>query len=174
MNPIHLLLLLLLACGFFACTTDLAQQTTKILPAPEGKTLDADEFSQLTDIFVDFNVFEEGSLREEEDYGAGDFRLYFDEEGELTFMPLTKGSCLLASEHIDPLTALPARHWASTTALGFTPASADQLNRWLIKNFSNQPSLDLRIALLENGTILFQGVATTAEAAADFPETSWF
>jgi hypothetical protein len=174
MKPLYLLLLLLMACGFFACTTDLAQQTTEILPAPEGKALDADDFSELTSIFVDFDVFDESSFREEADYGAGDFRLYFDKEGELLFKPLTEGSCLLASEHTDPLAALPARHWAASIALGFTPTSADRLSGWLTKNFNRQQSIDLRIAILENGTLLFQGIPTTAEAAADFPETSWF
>ncbi len=163
-----------MACGFFACTTDQAQDATEITPAPEGKTLDAFSFTEFTELLVDFDVFDETSLKEEGDYGAGDFRLYYDEEGDLVLDPLTEGSYLPASEYADPITALPARQWASSIALGFTTASADQLNSWLTRNFSSQPSIDLRIILVENGTILFQGTPTTEEALADFPDMDWF
>lgn len=174
MKPIYLLLLLLMACGFFACTTDQSQDATEIMPAPEGKTLDAFSFSEFTDLLVDFDVFDETTLQEEGDYGAGDFRLYFDEDEELVLDPLTEGTYLEAKNYTDPLTALPSRHWTNTLEVGFAPESANQLNDWLVSNFDGKSSIDLRIILVENGTILFQGTPTTAEALVDFPDQDWF
>jgi hypothetical protein len=174
MKPIYLLLLLLIACGFFACTTDQTQDATEIMPTPEGKTLDAFSFTEFTDVLVDFDVFDEVSLQEEGDYGAGDFRLYYDEDEELILDPLTEGAYLEAKKYTDPLALLPARHWAATIELGFVPESANRLNNWLMKNFDGKQSIDLRIIFVENGTVLFQGIPTTEEALVDFPDKDWF
>lgn len=144
------------------------------MPAPEGKTLDAFSFSEFTELLVDFDVFDEASLQEEGDYGAGDFRLYHDEDGELTLDPLTEGAYLESTKYTDPLAALPSRHWEATIELGFVPESANRLNDWLVKKFNGKQSIDLRIILVENGTVLFQGMPTTEEALADFPDMDWF
>lgn len=174
MKPLYLLLLLLMACGFFACTTDMTQQPAEIAPVPEGKTLDAESFAEFTELLVDFGLFKEDDLVTEEDYGAGDFRLFFDKTGELELETLTKGIYLSATEHTDPIATLPARNWTNSIELGFTPSSADRLNKWLVRNFNGNQAIDLRIAILENGTILFQGIPTTAKAKVDFPLIEWF
>jgi hypothetical protein len=163
-----------MACGFFACTTDQAQEATEIMPSPEGKTLDAFSFTEFTDLLIDFDVFDEVSLQEDGGYGAGDFRLYYDGDGELVLDPLTEGAYLEATKYTDPLDVLPARRWTTTIELGFVPNSAVRLNDWLVRNFDGKQSVDLRIVLAENGTILFQGIPTTEEALVDFPDMDWF
>ena len=98
----------------------------------------------------------------------------FDEDEELVLDPLTEGAYLEAKNYTDPLAALPSRHWDSTLELGFVPESANRLNDWLVSNFDGKQSIDLRIILVENGTILFQGTPTTEEALVDFPDLDWF
>ena len=82
MKPIYLLLLLLMACGFFACTTNLAQQDqTEIAPITDGKTLDATAFAELVDEMVNMDLFDEEEFLSSEDYGVMDLRLFMQEDG---------------------------------------------------------------------------------------------
>lgn len=80
MKPIYLLLLVLMACGFFACTNDYTADATELSPQPEGELMDATAFANFTAALEDFGLFAEGEQLFEGEYGSEDFRIYIDKD----------------------------------------------------------------------------------------------
>ncbi|SEP84550.1 hypothetical protein [Neolewinella agarilytica] len=168
MKPIYLLLLLFMAIGFFACTEDPTQVATELVPQPEGKVLDAQNFADLTGFMVEFGLFEEGNLVDLEDYGSEDLRFYLNDKGELDLDFLTKGGVSGKMTIEEALAHAPVRNWRETIELSFDEKEAPRLQEWLTQNFAGAEYLDLRISYLVNGTIVFSGLQPPAEDLIEF------
>lgn len=163
MKPIYLLLLLFLACGFFACTEDPTQATTELAPQPEGKTLDAASFAEFTSVMVDFGLFDEDEFGDLEDYGSEDVRLFRHADGELGLDFLTNDGFTGETSVAEVLAHRPARDWSEVIQLAFDEAEAPRLRNWLTDNFRGATHVDLRVSFLVNGTIVISGLRPTVE-----------
>lgn len=161
MRPIYLLLLLLVV-GFFACERDLLLESTQPTTQSANKVLGANELAEFSARLADINLFDESSHTDPAHYGVGEVRLSLDEDGDLALEFLTDNLMVSSGEVADPADLLPSRHWQSTIELLFAPNEENRLRHWLIQNFKGSSSLDLRIALRENGTIFFAGQAEKA------------
>lgn len=174
MKPIYLLLLVLMACGFFACTTDYATDATEIAPQPEGKTLNASDFADFTSAMVELGFFDEESFTEPEDYGTEDVRILLDEEGEFNVDFLTNDGFDYDRTVEQTLAQRPGRNWSETITLFFNDNEADRLQSWLTDNFSGSEHVDLRVSMLVNGSIRISGLQPTKSDLDQFPAVSLF
>lgn len=170
MKPIYLLLLVLLACGFFACTEELSQPTTELAPQPESKTLDATSFAEFTSVMVDFGFFDEDEFTDLDDYGTEDVRLFHHANGEFGLDFLTNDGFNDDTSVAEVLAQRPIRNWYDVIQLTFDEAEEPRLRTWLTDNFSGAQHVDLRIAFLVNGTIVVSGLQPTDEDLIDFPD----
>lgn len=168
MKPIYLLLVLFMAIGFFACTEDLTEVATELVPQPESKTLNSTSFAEFTEALVDFGIFKEDGLTDLEDYGSEDVRLYLNETGELELDFLTNDG-LTGDMSIDEVLAHhPVRNWQEVIELSFDEAEAPRLRDWLTRNFSEITHVDLRFSFLVNGTIVISGLQPSADELVEF------
>jgi|AntRauTorckE5430_2_1112549.scaffolds.fasta_scaffold00916_9 hypothetical protein len=175
MRPIHLLLLLCLACGFFACTEDPSQVATELTPRPENKTLDAASFAEFTNNIVALGLFDEEAFADPEDFGSEDVRLFYDaDEDEATVDFLTNDGFDEETSVAEVLANRPARNWYDSIQLTFDDAEAPRLQRWLTDNFSGATHLDLRVSFLENGTIKISGLRASEKDLVAFPAVDFF
>lgn len=163
MKPLYLLLLLFLACGFFACTEDPTQAATELTPQPEGNTLDAAGFAEFTSVMVEFGLFDEDQFADLEDYGSEDVRLFRHDNGELGLDFLTTDGFTGNTSVAEVLAHRPARNWHDVIQLTFDEAEAPRLQAWLTNNFSGATHLDLRVSFLVNGTIVISGLRPSVE-----------
>lgn len=168
MKPLYLLLLLFLACGFFACTEDISQAATELAPQPEGKTLDATSFAEFTSVMVDFGLFNEAKFENLEDYNSEDVRLFLDDEGEIGLDFLTTEGFTGETSIAEVLAHQPARNWRDVIQLTFDEAEAPRLRTWLTDNFRGATHVDLRVSFLVNGTIVISGLRPSAEELVEF------
>jgi hypothetical protein len=162
MKPVYLLLLVLLAIGFFACERDLLQEPAQPMAQSEDKVLGTNELAEFSSRLADINLFDESSHTDPAHYGTGEVRLFIDEAGDLALDFLTENLMIPSTETEDPAELLPSRNWQATIELLFEPNEENRLRNWLIQNFKGSSSLALRIALRENGTIFFAGLAERA------------
>lgn len=167
-KPLYFLLLLLLACGFFACTEEIGQPTTELSPQPEGKTLDAAGFAEFTSVMVEFGLFDEDEFGDLEDYGSEDVRLFRHANGELGLDFLTNDGFTGETSVAEVLAHRPARNWHDVIQLSFDEAEAPRLRTWLTDNFSGATHVDLRVSFLVNGTIVISGLRPSVEDLAVF------
>lgn len=175
MKPIYLLLLLLMATGFFACTTNFTQEVTEITPAPEGKSLDATAFAEVSEAFVELDLFDEESFKTTEGYGVMDVRLYLNEAGENVDADFLFDAGFTGTDFMeDILAGAPDRAWEQTITLSFEIAEAARLQDWLTHHFSGARYLDLRIIVLESGTITVQGLRPSAADRKAYPARPLF
>lgn len=162
MKPIYLLLLVLMAIGFFACERDLLLEPSQPLTQSEDKVLGTNELAEFSARLADINLFDESTHTDPSHYGAGEVRLFIDEAGDLALDFLTENLMVSSADVADPVDLLPTRAWHSTIELLFEPNEENRLRNWLIQNFKGSSSVALRIALRENGTIFFAGHAERA------------
>lgn len=175
MKPVFWLLLLLLSCGFFACTKESNPNQTEISPTPERKGLDAAVFAELTSEMVEFYLFDEDHFQELEDYGVMDLRIFFDQEsGDLDADFLFDASYISTTEFEKMMEDAPDRNWEASITLQFDEAEAQRLDEWLNRHFTGSTFLDLRILILENGTITVRGLRPTEQDLVDFPPQPLF
>ncbi|MTB52391.1 hypothetical protein [Lewinella sp. W8] len=161
MKPVYLLLLVLIAIGFFACERDLLEPSQPVAQS-EDKVLGTNELAEFSARLADINLFDESTHTDPSHYGAGEVRLFIDEAGDLALDFLTENLMISSADVADPADLLPTRAWHSTIELLFEPNEENRLRHWLIQNFKGSQSLALRIALRENGTIFFAGLAERA------------
>lgn len=175
MKHVIWLLLLLLSCGFFACTKEFNRNQTEISPAPERKGLDATAFAELTNSMIEFDIFDEDHFQELEDYGVMDLRIFFDQESrELDAEFLFDATYVSTTEFEKMMDDAPDRNWEETITLQFDKAEAQRLEKWLNRHFTGSTYLDLRLLILENGTITVRGLRPTEQDLVDFPPQPLF
>lgn len=175
MKPVFWLLVFLLSCGFFACSKDFNLNQTELSPAPERKGLDAMAFAELTNTMIEFDLFDEDNFDDLEDYGVMDLRIYFDpESGELDADFLFDASYVSTSAFEKMMADAPERDWETSITLQFDEAEAPRLDKWLNRHFTGSTYLDLRIMILENGTITVRGLRPTEQDLAAFPPEPLF
>ena len=178
MKPIYLLLLVLMAFGFFACTTDYVTDPTEISPQPEGKTMDAASFAEFTSALDDFGLFATDTELFANNQGSEDFRVYIDaEEDEKcpTIDFLTNSDGLDDERTLKEILATrPARNWSTTLTLRHQPEDARRFQNWLTDNFSGNVYVDLRLTILENGNLRLSGLVPTVEDLEQFPNVPLF
>ncbi len=176
MKPIYLLLLVLMACGFFACTTDYATDTTEITPKPEGKIMNAASFADFTTDLDELGLFNNEAQLFDDAHGSEDFRLYIDEEGEsITIDFLTDSDGLDDERNLKEILAIrPARNWSSSITLRQKPEDATRFQNWLTANFTGNVYVDLRLTILENGDIRLSGLVPTETDLEQFSDVPLF
>lgn len=176
MKPIYLLLLVLMACGFFACTTDYATDTTEINPQPEGKAMDATSFAVFTTDLADLGLFDEDDQLFDGEHGSEDFRIYLDEdEGSITADFLTDNDGQDDERTLKEILAIrPARNWSTSITLRHQPEDVRRFENWLTDNFSGNVYVDLRLTILENGEMRISGLVPTETDLVAFPDVPLF
>lgn len=174
MKPIYLLLMVLMACGFFACTSDYATDTAEITPKPEGKVMDAASFAEFTTSLDDLGLFDSDDSLFDNAPGSEDFRLYIDEreeEGYPTVDFLTDNDDMDDERTLKEILATrPVRNWSTTITLRYEPEDALRFQNWLTTNFTGNVYVDLRLTVLENGNIQISGLIPTEADMEQFPD----
>jgi len=174
MKPIYLLLLVLMACGFFACTTDYATDSTEIAPQPEGKIMDAATFASFTTDLEEFGLFDKEVMTDDDFHGVEDFRIYLVEDGT-TFDCLTDSDISDEDRTIEEIMDLrPVRNWSSSITLTYSKGDAERFQNWLTDNFSGSDYVDLRLSFLENNEMLISGLKPTEADLEQFPDVPLF
>lgn len=176
MKPIYLLLLVLMACGFFACTADYATDATELSPQPEGNRMDAASFAVFTTDLNDLGLFDEDNQLFEGEHGSEDFRIYLDEEeGSITADFLTDSDGLDDERTLKEILATrPVRNWSSSITLRHQSEDVYRFQNWLTNNFSGNVYVDIRLTILENGNIRMRGLVPTEADLVAFPDVPLF
>ena len=176
MKPLYLLLLVLIACGFYACTPDQAIAPTEFSPRAEGNTMDAASFAELTDALAEFGLFSTDPDDFADEAGSEDFRIHLDEEEkEITLDFLTKGDGQDQERSLEEILASrPVRNWSTTLTLRHDADDAERFRNWLTDNFSGTINVDVRLTIHENGALELSGLVPTAAELARYPEVPLF
>jgi len=170
MKLLYLLLFVLIACGFFACTTELGQpEVTELQPTPAGKKLDARAFAEFTDLFVTFGIFDAETYRDSDHFGVMDVRLQINETADLSLGFLMNDGFLSVTDHDDVRAAAPERPWATAIRLGFDDGQAERLHDWLTAHFTDAPFVDLRIIALPGDKLTLRALVPTVAERLAFP-----
>jgi hypothetical protein len=173
MKPIYLLLVLM-ACGFFACTTDFTSDATEIAPQPEGKTLDAAILADFTSDLDDLGLFDTEEMIEADYIGIEDFRLYL-QDGEFAFDFLTESDNADEDRTFEEILALrPVRNWSSSITLPYSKGDAERFQTWLIDNFAGSTHIDLRLSVSKKRSMTIRGMSATEADLEQFTDVPLF
>lgn len=164
-----------MACGFFACTTDYATDTTEIAPKPDGKILDEAALVDFTAFLVDFGIFDEEEMADADWIGIEDYRLYIDEEEDVAIDFLTDNGSSDEDRTFEEILALrPVRNWSSSITLSFSEGDSERFQVWLIDNFAGSTHIDLRLSIFKKGSMTISGVKATEADLEQFPDVPLF